>query len=438
MQAMKRATLPYLLLLLVAAACGFPRPADVGDDGGPGDTPDPGVSIHVSPSGHDTNDGIAAPVKTLKHAIGLAIGDARITQIALASGTYSAATGETFPYTVPLNVTIAGPAGGGAVLVGNKMLPGMTVEMGVLQDLDLQDFTTAITVTRTADLKNVRVVTNKIAVQAETDARLTVNGLDITGVAGVCPTGIVLLGTATLTASNLTTRALGTSLAARDHSTVALKSANATGDPSCFVSMFDFTSKGVVDMSDSMLEGGTSGIGIDSSDSSAPTQATLTRITVRNTNVAMGGRNATVHAVDCRFSRSRSEGISIAGGVWSLTDVTIDEGSGLAIYSQDTRLAMRGCMVLDNREGVDLGLGAIGDLGTTTSLGNNVFKNMAAGLVTEGNNGPSPLQAVGNTWKVSQGADQNGRYGIGTVMAGSTPCASSDNFCIQSGTSIQL
>jgi hypothetical protein len=437
MQGMKNARLPFALLLVVAAACGYPRPADVGDDGGPGDAPDPGATIRVSPSGLDANDGIAAPVKTLKHAIGLAIADARITRIVLASGTYSAATGEAFPYIVPFNITIAGPMGGGAILVGSDMLPGLTVEMGVLQDLDLQGFTTAITVTRTASLKNIRMVTSKIAVQAQTDARLTVNGLDVTGV-GSCPTGMVLLGAAALTASNVTTRGLGTSLVAGDHSTVVLKGANATGISSCFVPMFKFTTSGTVDMSDSLLDGGVDGISIDSSDSNVPTQATLTGIIVRNTkSSAMGGKNAMIHLVGGKFSHAEQSGINIVGGIWSLTGVTI-ENSGPAIYSQDARFAMRDCMIVDNLGGVNLGFRAIGDLGTISSLGNNVFKNITVGLTVEGDNGPSPLQAVGNTWKASQGADQNGRYGIGTVMAASTACASSDNICIQSGVSVQL
>jgi hypothetical protein len=45
------------------------------------------------------------------HAIGLAAANPKLTAIALAAGTYSSATGELFPYAVPANITIAGPAG---------------------------------------------------------------------------------------------------------------------------------------------------------------------------------------------------------------------------------------------------------------------------------------------------------------------------------------
>src|SRR5262245_43980060 len=79
--------------LLVVAACGFPRPPDVPDD----DSSDQST-IHVSASGDDSNDGITQPVKTLKRAIGIASGSSQIAKIALASGSYSTASGETFPY----------------------------------------------------------------------------------------------------------------------------------------------------------------------------------------------------------------------------------------------------------------------------------------------------------------------------------------------------
>jgi hypothetical protein len=438
MQGMKDARLPFALLLFVVTACGYPRPADVGDDGGPGDAPDPGVTIHVSPSGDDASDGLRSPVKTLKHAIGLAAADTKVTLIVLASGVYSAASGETFPFTVPAHVTIEGPAGGGAILSGGKMGPGMTVGVGGLRDLDLQDFTTATTVVGTASLKNIRVVTSAIAVQAETGARLTIEGLDITGTAAACSTGIVLNGHASLTASNVTTRALGTSLLARDQSTVVLTGANAAGDPSCVPPMFSFVSNGAVDMRDSLLDGGRDGIGIGSSDSSDPTQATLTGVIVRNIKVeALGGRNATVQVIGGKLSHTQQTSLSIIGGIWSLTNLTI-ENSNAAIYSQDARLMMRGCSIVDNSVGVDLGLGAIGDLGTIDNLGNNVFKNISLGLVIEGGNGTQLIQAVGNTWKAAQGADQNGKYGIGTVMNGPIPFASGNNFDIQSDASIQL
>lgn len=145
-----------LLLLLLFTACGFPRPPDVGDDG-PGDSPAPGITVHVSPSGDDANDGLTQPVKTLKRAIAIAGTNTTITMIALDAGSYRAAMGETFPYTVPANVTIAGPATGGAVLVGSTVEDGLKIDTGGLQDLEMDNFTVAVTVTGRVELAGIHV-----------------------------------------------------------------------------------------------------------------------------------------------------------------------------------------------------------------------------------------------------------------------------------------
>src|SRR5262249_8410729 len=157
----------------------------------------------------------------------------KITQIVLASGTYSMATGETYPYTVPPSITILGPAGGGAILNGMKAGPGMNVGDGALQDLDLQDFTTAITATGQARLKNIRVLPSATAVQAETAAGLTVDNLSVSGTPSACGTGIVLNGAAQFLALTLQTRNLGTTLDAKDQSVVDIANANILGDTSC-------------------------------------------------------------------------------------------------------------------------------------------------------------------------------------------------------------
>jgi hypothetical protein len=80
------------------------------------------------------------PVKTLKHAIELAAASPQIAQIILASGTYSASSGETFPYIIPSGLTVVGPSDGSAILAGNKTGPGLTVDAGGLQSIELQDF----------------------------------------------------------------------------------------------------------------------------------------------------------------------------------------------------------------------------------------------------------------------------------------------------------
>jgi len=136
----------------------------------------------------------------------------------------------------------------------------MTVDAGGLQDLDLQNFTVAITATGTATLKNIRVLTSTIAVQAETAAKLTVDHLDIAGTPAACATGIVLIGAAQLAATTLTTRSLGTTLDARAQSATTISSATLMGDRGCTQSMMTITSNASFSISDSLLDGGPAAI----------------------------------------------------------------------------------------------------------------------------------------------------------------------------------
>lgn len=67
-------------------AGGSDIPDALGDTGGAVTLPVPGTTIHVSPTGDDANDGLLTPVKTLKHAIGLAAADPTITGTVLVTG----------------------------------------------------------------------------------------------------------------------------------------------------------------------------------------------------------------------------------------------------------------------------------------------------------------------------------------------------------------
>jgi hypothetical protein len=304
----------------------------------------------------------------------------------------------------------------------------------------------AITATGSASLKNLRVLTSAVAVQAETAANLTVDNLDITGTAGACSTGIALNGNSTLTASAFATRLLGVSLQAKDHSTAMLMrfNVNATGDPSCTSSILNVSSTGMFMFSDVLIDGGGNGAGIrlGSPSGSGPTQATLNNAIVRNVNDdALNVGNATVQMTGGELSHIHGTGFDVVGGKLSLTNVSIVMNSGAAFYSQDTMLTMRGCTVANNSQGGDLGVRAVADLGTVMDPGNNVFNNSGVGLLIEGGNGTQLIQAVGNTWKPVQGAGSNGKYVLGTSVPGPINCdsPSSGNFCIQvSDESIEL
>jgi hypothetical protein len=405
------------------AACGFPRPADVPDDA-------VGLTVQVSTSGDDASDGLANPVKTVKRAIGLAAANKEITMIAVAGGRYEAATGETFPYTVPPNVTVAGPAGGGAILAGNKAGPGLILGSGTLKDLEFEDFTVAVTSNGQGQLTNVRVRASDIAVRGEAAARLMVNNLDITGAAGNCATGLEINGSADLVAIDFSARALGTSLRMRDQSTARLVRADVTGDASCTASpVLLVSSSASFSLDESILDGGV--VGIDFRDAAAPTQVTLTNVTIRNAGAhALQGGTATVHMTGGVLSGNGNGGLSASGGAWTFADVEIKQNMAFGIYLQNAVLLMHGCSVIGNGTGIHVITSTSVNLGTSASVGNNVFQNRVLGISIDG---AARADAVGNTWNPHvQGADSVGRYGSPAVVQGPVPITLGNNFALGS------
>ena len=430
------------LFLLTTTACGFPRPPDVGgaapaDAGAPGESDGstgPVVAIHVSPSGDDSNDGLSLPVKTLRHAIDLAATNPQVTQVALAVGTYSASNGEAFPYIIPANITVVGPAGGGAIIAGNQTVPGLTVDVGGLQDLSLQDFATAVTVTGSASLKNVQIRASMIAVQAEATGSLTVNNLDITGIApgssGTCSTGIVVNGAAKLVATTLTTQDVGRPLDARDQSVVTMANATFSGNSTCSGSL-SILSTASFSLSDSLVDGG----GILIVAQSTSFHATISNTIIRGGLVGFPNFKASFQMIGGEIFGSPGSGAQVGQGTWTFTNVKIHQNTDLAIYLQGANLIMRNCQVIDNGAGVDVFADSTADLGTTTSPGGNVFQgNKSVGVFAESSN---LVNAIGNTWNPNvQGADKDGKYPSTATI--SVPVAATDNgnFEIGDGSSL--
>src|ERR1041385_4207447 len=128
--------------LVTVMACGSTKSGnpDAGD----------GTTLQVATTGDDANNGITKPLRTLRRAIELADTDPTITAIQIAAGRYDAAHAETFPYLVPPNLTIFGPAGGGAILAGTGIEPGLVVANGTLRDLEMESLMVAIDATATA------------------------------------------------------------------------------------------------------------------------------------------------------------------------------------------------------------------------------------------------------------------------------------------------
>lgn len=423
------------LFLLATASCGFPRPPDVvGDASAGSDGPaGPIVAIHVSPSGDDASDGLTLPVKTLKHAIDLAAANPQITQIALTAGSYSGSSGEMFPYIIPANITVVGPAGGGAIIAGNKTVPGLTVDVGGLQDLSLQDFVTAVTVTGAANLKNVQILTSMIAVQIEATGSLTVNNLDITGLTPAgsgCSSGVVLNGAAKLVATTLTARSVGSALDARDQSVVAVANATITGNSTCSGDL-SIMSTASFSLSDSLVAGG--GIGIYAQSTSF--HATISNTIIRGGLGGFPNLKGSFQMIGGELSNPQGSGAGLGLGTWTFTNVTIHQNRDLAFYLQSADLIMRDCQVIDNGEGIDIFQGSTADLGTVASPGGNVFqRNQAVSVFAES---PALVNAVGNIWNPNvQGADGNGKYTTIATISGPVTGPDNGNYGISAGSSL--
>lgn len=415
----------------LAAACNFPRPADVADDV-PADA-DPGTTLRVSLSGDDANDGITQPVKTLKHAIGLAAANSKVTAITLASGRYAVAGGEVFPYTVPANLTIIGPAGGGAILAGSMTEQGMILNGGALQDVELEDFTVAITATASATLTNLHVRTNMLAVRGETGAKLDVDNLDIAGKTGACATGIVLNGAAELTVKALATRGLGTTLDAKDQSAVTISSSSMIGDRTCVqgsTPVLFVASQNSLTVLDSIVDGGILGI-------SAAPKAGVLRISITNTIVrnaksigilSGGGGTVNLTMQGGQLTDNDNAAQLFFKGTYSFRGVSAS-GNSAGFYVQETTLVMRNCTVAGSQVGIDLLTPVAVDLGTVADPGNNLFANSSRNLYYE--SGTAQIEAVGNTWAPGiQGADATGRYPVPQVISGPVTVAPTTNYYI--------
>jgi hypothetical protein len=427
----------FVLPVLILTACGFPRPRDIGDDDAPGDsgTPvDPATIVHVSPSGDDANDGHVQPVKTIKHALELAIGDTKVTQITLTAGAYSMLTGETFPYTLPANIALVGPSNGGAVLLGTKSEVGITVADGELQNIVLQDFATAIIATGMTHLKNIQVLTSTVAVQAKNTANATINNLDITGVTGTCAQGFVLTEAAQANIDTLTARNLGVFLDSKDQSSIDLTNANLSGDTTCPMDMLQAESAGRFIVRDSVLDGGPAGISLNPK--SAAFQATISNTIIRNMKSGgidggFSGPPASVQWIGGEISNNGGTAIQIDTTTWTFTNVKIQNNQNLAIYQQGGTLNMRGCTITDNGQGVDAYLAAHTDLGTSASPGNNIIQgNKTVGVFAET---AFAVTAVGNTWNANvQETDATGKYATVKTLNQPVAATNGNNFAIAS------
>jgi hypothetical protein len=410
----------------------------------PDSPPELPTTVRVSPDGDDANDGLRMPVRTLKRGIGLAASDAAITTILVAAGRYDSASGEAFPYTVPANVTISGPVGGGAILAGTSAEPGLVIGAGELRDLELESFTVAVTSNEIAQLTNLRVRSSGTAIRGEAASRLTVTKLDIAGSAGACATGFELNADADLTASEVSARALGVAFQIKDQTTVSISKANITGDATCNTPSFAVGTTRTFALDESIVDGGRNGI--DFFGAATPTTATLTGTTLRNmASSGLVGDTVTFTMTGGELSSNGYGGLSAIGGTWTLNNVTLKQNGVTGIYIQGGgatspgTLAMRGCTITNNARGVLLYSYAVADLGTVANPGNNTFlANTNLGLDVDYCNAGPLITAVGNTWRPNvQGSDAAGKYPVVASVPGPVEPGFGGNFAIETGCTLR-
>lgn len=405
--------------------------------------PLPGNAIDVASSGNDANDGVTAPVRTIKRAISTAAAHPEITSIRIAPGIYDAASGEVFPYTVPSNVTVSGPLLGGVMLIGNDIGSAFILGVGKLKDLELASFGVAVVARGLGEIENVHVKASRVAVHEETTATLTATRLEISGAPSACATGIELVGDATLVATDLTTVGLGVCLDVEDHGTATVMRASVMGDNTCPTNTFHIISDKTFTLTDSTLRG--SGSGVLLLGSAMPLEARLANVVIRDVvGEALGGGRVNAHVTGGELSGG-AVGLDSPSGTWILDGVAFRDNDRALRLSAGTgepiHATIRNCTFSGeaggsgNHDGVYMTDFVSVDLGTDASPGHNTFQlQQGVPLVIEAELGQVQINAIGNTWKpLVQGADNSGNFTAGAVIKGPVPYDRNNNVAIRSG-----
>jgi hypothetical protein len=399
--------------------------------------------VRASPTGDDASDGVAAPVRTIGRAVALAALHPEVQVIALDAGTYSAATGESFPYTIPDHVLMAGPVQGRAILSGDATKTGLIVNSGQLQAIEFESFSLGVEARGSVTAADLKFRGSAVAIRATTAADLTLRRIDIASVTGACATGIRLAGGAVLHASDVTAGPIGAALEVRDQAAATLVRVTAVGDRTCGSSTVDVYSDGSLDLRDSNIDGGLGGLGLGGA--TQPLVVNLSNVTVRNADVAVycGLANGTFSGGTLL---QNSFGMALTRGSWTVTNVRIEGTQYYAIAVGGTptykaaSLVMRGCTLRGNAIGVLVEDLATVDLGTASSPGHNIIQGSSqVGVDSGGTLGPSRIDAAGNTWQPRmQGSDDAGKLAP-TTLTGPYGGYRGDNFWIASPLwSIQL
>jgi len=429
----------YLLssaALVAATSCTTPNPGycpshNCNDAGTTMDAPDPKATIRVAVTGNDAADGITAPVKTLKRAIELANANGAITTIRLDAGRYSTANGETYPYTVPAGVTVAGTSG--TVLAGTHAEDGLVAETATLSNLELNDFKTAVHAKVAVTMVGVTVKTSELGVLADGAAKITATHLTFVG-RTCADIGLKALGTSQSSIDMFVVTG-GTALQHDEQASASLANGSITDAPAC--TQISAAGRSLTLSNTQIMGGGSIHFG------SAHLEVTLENTTIADApGDAISGWAHVFHMTGGELRNNGRGAAEFVGGSYTFTNVGIKGNPVFGIYLQSGTdpgiLVMRGCTISGNAsDGIYLFAGATGDFGTSAAPGNNTFRgNGRVGLDVDTSS--SAVTAVGNTWNANtQGANANGIYSSQLVTSQILPTAG-NNFAIVAGSTLQL
>jgi len=429
-------------IALAFAACGgdSERPApDAAADASPDAVPT--LTLQVSKDGSDLHDGFEKPVETLARAIEIATADGRVADIVLGPGEYTIRGGETFNYKVPAGVTIAGPTTGTAVLVGGNVGIGLQFTSGQVQNLELQNFNTAIDATVSLRVKNLKISSSSTAIHGARSAKLRIDNLQIGGLESVvCARGIVLEGELFATMVTISGN-VGPVLEANNAGPIDISQGNFVTTSMCGRPMLEAVSMtSSFALSDSTIDGAISGINLVAVNTGPPVKATLTNTVVRHTSIGITARTMSFVMNGCSISDNGFTAFDGTEGTFKFTSVSISGNRAPGIRVRGT-LSLPGLLVLRNTgvfsnssDGIVLQDHAGADLGTVEEPGANRFTgNAGAGLNAVGKAGQRRIDAVGNTWlPLTQGTDMSGRYHTAGLVHGPVP-GPEGNFTLEAG-----
>ncbi|MGA9118671.1 MAG: right-handed parallel beta-helix repeat-containing protein [Bacteroidota bacterium] len=452
-------------LVLFAAGC-----SKNDNPSGPGDSGAVGITrIFVNPaSGSDGNTGTdTAPLKTIRKALALAQAGQRVD---LQAGTYDAASGQTYPDTIPDGVVIEAVSAGLAVLVGTNNVAFTGSGNDTTLYLSVRGFRTIVQAASGFHVVNAMTVADVGTLfDLSGNAQALASGCSLTksGVAQLTDIAHLTVNSSTVSGqpqSDFVTLQKASSLVMNG---TTMSDANTTAIDITDVSTVTLTACTISKVS---LQGAGGSASINMSGSSHLTIRSTTVsgaygpvVLMRDPGTAVIARSSNFEGNDtgsgypefwqaggsldvdtCYISGSgsgaNSFGFALQGGSLTLRNsiVRYMYGEGISV-SSGTSLYMRNTTISNCRSGIYLNAtsGSV-DLGTSTDAGGNTINNCSQFGIRVGFAAGQVAYAYGNTWTPNaQGANANGHYGPFLAVGPVNP-ASPANYYIDSNANIQF